>query len=154
MLSLEEYKTQLSQLYQSKVFQARSDCITFNFSTIIFTIYFKANNRILDATGASVVILRIEYSEIYRESTLYIQLQHEFTDVSGLLVTKLCIVPDMGVILPKPVQSIFVIEPEQCDGAIWWCFHQCNTKYIIGDNQSYKDTYLERWVSSYIYSWV
>ncbi|SMN22943.1 similar to Saccharomyces cerevisiae YLL042C ATG10 Conserved E2-like conjugating enzyme that mediates formation of the Atg12p-Atg5p conjugate, which is a critical step in autophagy [Maudiozyma saulgeensis] len=154
MLSFEDYTIQLELLYKSHVFQEKNGYVTHNISKTIFIVYLKANKRIAEITGATIVILRIEYSQIYREPTLYIQLQQEYTDVSGFLVTKLCVIPDMTIILPNHIQGSFVIEPEQCHGAIWWCFHQCNTTDIVGDGELYKDTYLKRWISSYIDAWV
>ena len=156
MLPLEEFRKQLKQLYKSLVFQENSNYITQFYDEDNLTIRLRTNPWIHKHTNADIVILRIEYDQIYNEPTLYIQLMNEqyLDDSPDILTNKICLVPDMSVILPEIQKDCFVIEPEQLNGSIWWCFHQCNTEDIIGNNPLYKDKYLERWKSTFIDSWI
>lgn len=156
MLPSEDFKKQLQLLHKSLVFQRNSNYITQFYAHDVLTVQLKANPWIHQRTNADTIILRIEFSQIYNEPTLYIQLMSEqyVGEPADILTNKICLVPDMSVILPEIQKDCFVIEPEQLNGSIWWCFHQCNTEDIVGNNSLYKDKYLERWKSSFIDSWI
>ncbi|QLQ77926.1 hypothetical protein HG537_0A01730 [Torulaspora globosa] len=36
----------------------------------------------------------------------------------------------------------------------WFSFHPCNTAEIVGDKQDYRDDYLNRWLSMFLFSWL
>lgn len=156
MLPFEDFKKQLKQLHKSLIFQKNSNYITQFYNHDVLTVQLQANSWIHERTNADIIRLRIEYSQIYNEPTLYIQLMNEqYLDESAdILTNKICLVYDMSVILPRIQKDSFIIEPEELNGSIWWCFHQCNTEDIVGNNSLYKDKYLERWKSSFIDSWI
>lgn len=154
MLTEQEFLHQLHRIYIDQTFQKWSKCNQINYTSTSLTLNIKPTHRILQTIDATSVLLRIQYSNIYKEPTLYIKLFCDYIDSNGVQISKVCIPSDMTVILPKEYRDSFFIEPEQLEDNVWWCFHQCDTPDIIGDDQLYKKTYLQRWVSIFIFSWL
>lgn len=154
MITKTQFDTQLQQIYAERILQGRTDVQVVFFQDSALLIHLSPKPSIREKTGATLLLGRIEYSEIYQEPSLYIQLIEHKRGLDGLEIISHPSINDMNVFLPDDYQTLFVIQPEILDGSVWWCFHQCDTSKIVGENSSTTDTYLKRWISVFLFSWL
>lgn len=154
MITKTQFDTQLQQIYAERTLQDRTDVQVVFFQDSTLLIHLSPKPSIREKTGATLLLGRIEYSEIYQEPSLYIQLIEHKRGLDGLEIISHPPINDMNIFLPDDYQTLFVIQPEILDGSVWWCFHQCDTSNIVGENSSTTDTYLKRWISVFLFSWL
>lgn len=154
MLTKTQFKEQLEGIYTEQILQDRDDTKVAYFEDARLLVHLTPKASITQGTGATLLVARIEYSDIYNEPTLYIQLLKQEVGQNGLETSSHPKVKDMNKFLPDEYKTLFVVQPEVLDSSVWWCFHQCDTQEIVGRSDRNSDTYLKRWMSVFLFSWL
>ena len=67
------------------------------------------------------------------------------------------------LMFPDDIESLLDVEGKfqlgldtitNLENSVWYSFHPCDTSNIIGDQIEVMPTYLRRWVSIFVFSWL
>ncbi|CCF60629.1 hypothetical protein KAFR_0L00220 [Kazachstania africana CBS 2517] len=162
MLNEEEYSIQLHRLYNDVV-KSWPACRNANIceSDASLTLQIDSAHAIsasLRTTRLSYVEVKVIYSKIYREPLLLFRIW-DFEEDNDI--------PSYTLVFPKDIDSIVNKSADNCNsmtqfsvsldifnGEVWFNIHPCDTTDIVGDDNDFKNDYLNRWFSVFALSWL
>lgn len=157
----DEYKQQLKSLIISEQWQALPNKIQSIYSNDLSSVQCicspsLSTAKLFDLPLSSQVEFRIIYSQVYNEPTLLYRIWKIHTDPDLEITNKILLFPSN---LEDKFQNLFnftssIESIPSCNNEIWYMLHPCDTAQIVGEDSSAKETYLLRWFSVYILSWL
>ncbi|CAI4045586.1 E2-like conjugating enzyme SKDI_12G0170 [Saccharomyces kudriavzevii IFO 1802] len=162
MILYEEWRSQLDLLFNSNVLQSWALCqeIHLDDKTNALSLRLRPTHRLQEDTkrvekkSLDHIQLCLTYSKIYNEPLLLLRIWEEKC-TENILLTKL--------MFPAKVESLLGVEGKfqlgldtviDLENSLWYSFHPCDTPNIVGDLPEFKSTYLRRWVSIFVFSWL
>lgn len=159
MISFEEYCRQLHCIRDGSLKNCRlvtSVSLSVEDSSLLFRTAVPSS---IAQTGLCYLEFKIAYSHIYQEPLLlfrpWVSSQPKNADIEILSpwfpqdVARLLGIDDSFTISLDAIFSNSTHSQET-----WFSFHACDTAEIVGDRQEYKDQYLDRWLSIFLFSWL
>ena len=162
MIPYQEWHTQLQLLYNSQIFQNWALCqeIHLNDEKDALSLRLKPTRQLqknterIENKSLDHIQLYLTYSKVYSEPFLLLRIWED-KSTNGISMTKL--------MLPSNIESLLGVEDKfqlgldtiiDLESSVWYSFHPCDTSSIIGDQAEFMSTYLRRWVSVFVFSWL
>lgn len=162
MIPYQEWHSQLQSLYDSQIFHNWALCQDVHLNDekdglllrLIPTRQLQKNTERIENKLLNHIELYLTYSKVYNEPLLLLRIWEE-KSIDGIPMTKLMLPTDIESLLD--VQGKFQLGLDtiiNLEGSVWYSFHPCDTSCIVGDQAEFMSTYLRRWVSIFIFSWL
>ncbi|CAI1562143.1 hypothetical protein SEUBUCD646_0L00280 [Saccharomyces eubayanus] len=162
MIEYEEWQRQLRSLYGSQIFQNWALCQEIRlvddknavFLCLEPTHKLQESTKIIENKSLDHIELYLTYSKIYSEPLLLLRIWEEKSS-EDILMTRL--------MFPCKVESLLGVEGKfqlgldtfiDIGNTAWYSFHPCDTSSIVGDQEAFRPTYLRRWTSIFVFSWL
>ncbi|CCD24809.1 E2-like conjugating enzyme NDAI_0D04960 [Naumovozyma dairenensis CBS 421] len=157
MISHEEYKQQLKNLYESTGFQEWGKCkhihLSPSYDWLSINADFPSNPNISpEQQDFAHLELKIVYSVVYKEPQLLLRVWKYAVDETGITVKVPVFPPDIKDFLNLPAWIQINLDIHSHDGLAetWYFIHPCDTSEIVG--MCHHEKYLERWTSTFVSS--